>query len=112
MKSTKLDKGNESVIIFHSQIAARCLEIPIETMVGKWKVSQNRSATDRRGVARGLEEDDRDAALAKIKVAAESSDNLLYPMKEALQAKATIGEVCNALRAVWGVYTPSDAAGS
>ncbi|WOP18746.1 methylmalonyl-CoA mutase [Raineyella sp. LH-20] len=53
-----------------------------------------------------------DAALAKVKAAAEGSDNLLYPMKEALQAKATIGEVCNALRAVWGTYTPSDAAGA
>ncbi|MPM81882.1 Methylmalonyl-CoA mutase large subunit [bioreactor metagenome] len=53
-----------------------------------------------------------DAALAKIKAAAEGSDNLLYPMKEALQAKATIGEVCNALRGVWGTYTPSDAAGA
>ncbi|QGF22520.1 acyl-CoA mutase large subunit family protein [Raineyella fluvialis] len=53
-----------------------------------------------------------EAALVKIKAAAEGSDNLLYPMKEALQAKATIGEVCNALRDVWGTYTPSDAAGS
>ncbi|WOQ17950.1 methylmalonyl-CoA mutase [Raineyella sp. W15-4] len=53
-----------------------------------------------------------DAALVKIKAAAEGSDNLLYPMKEALQAKATIGEVCNALRDIWGTYTPSDAAGA
>jgi transcriptional regulator len=42
------------------------LEIPIESMIGKWKVSQNRSATDRRGVARGLEEDARDAAMAAL----------------------------------------------
>lgn len=42
------------------------LEIPIESMIAKWKVSQNRSATDRRGVARGLAEDDRDAAMAAL----------------------------------------------
>ncbi len=42
------------------------LEIPIESIIGKWKVSQNRSATDRRGVARGLAEDDRDAAMAAL----------------------------------------------
>ena len=42
------------------------LEIPIETMVGKWKVSQNRSESDRRGVARGLEQDDHDAAMAAL----------------------------------------------
>ncbi len=31
------------------------------------------------------------------------------PMKEALAARATVGEVCHALRAVWGTYTPADA---
>jgi methylmalonyl-CoA mutase N-terminal domain/subunit len=29
-------------------------------------------------------------------------------MRDALRARATVGEVCNALRAVWGTYTPSD----
>lgn len=49
-----------------------------------------------------------EAALAKIKEAAQGEDNLLYPMKEALAAKATIGEVSNALRDVWGIYQPID----
>lgn len=31
------------------------IEIPIEQLVGKWKVSQNRSAEDRAGVAAGLQ---------------------------------------------------------
>ncbi|MEV5746704.1 methylmalonyl-CoA mutase family protein [Actinoallomurus sp. NPDC052308] len=35
--------------------------------------------------------------------------NLLYPLKEALRARATVGEVCDALRDVWGVYVPADA---
>jgi methylmalonyl-CoA mutase N-terminal domain/subunit len=30
-------------------------------------------------------------------------------MKAALAARATLGEVCDALRDVWGVYTPPDA---
>ena len=47
--------------------------------------------------------------LAALKAAAEGTDNVLYPMKEALRAKATVGEVCNALRDVWGVYVPPDA---
>ena len=50
-----------------------------------------------------------DAALAALKKAAEGDDNVLYPMKEALRARATVGEVCNALREVWGTYVPSDA---
>ena len=47
--------------------------------------------------------------LAALKQAAEGDDNVLYPMKEALRARATVGEVCNALREVWGVYSPPDA---
>ncbi len=47
--------------------------------------------------------------LAALKQAAEGNDNVLYPMKEALRARATVGEVCNALRDVWGVYSPPDA---
>lgn len=32
------------------------IEIPVTRMIGKWKVSQNRSVPDRRGVVAGLEE--------------------------------------------------------
>jgi methylmalonyl-CoA mutase N-terminal domain/subunit len=47
--------------------------------------------------------------LAALRAAAEGGDNVLYPMKDALRARATVGEVCNALREVWGVYSPPDA---
>jgi methylmalonyl-CoA mutase N-terminal domain/subunit len=50
-----------------------------------------------------------DKHLRALTEAAQGEDNLLYPMKEALRAKATVGEVCNALREVWGVYQPPDA---
>jgi len=48
------------------------------------------------------------AALVKIQETAKTSENLLYPMKEALKANATVGEVCNALRDVWGLYKPHE----
>ncbi len=50
-----------------------------------------------------------DKHLAALRSAAEGDDNVLYPMKEALRARATVGEVCNALREVWGQYAPPDA---
>ena len=50
-----------------------------------------------------------DKHLAALADAARGTDNVLYPMKQALSARATVGEVCNALREVWGVYTPPDA---
>jgi methylmalonyl-CoA mutase, N-terminal domain len=57
--------------------------------------------------------DQRDAepvsrALDAIKKAAEGSDNVLYPLRDALRADATLGEVCDALREVWGEYQPGD----
>ncbi|MFV0462200.1 MAG: methylmalonyl-CoA mutase [Nostocoides sp.] len=50
-----------------------------------------------------------DEALEKVRQAARGTDNVLYPMKEALAAKATGGEVADALRQVWGTYVPRDA---
>ncbi len=50
-----------------------------------------------------------DVALAELKRAAAGGGTVLFPMKRALAARATVGEVCNALRDVWGVYVPPDA---
>ncbi|MFE3266596.1 methylmalonyl-CoA mutase [Streptomyces sp. NPDC059215] len=50
-----------------------------------------------------------EAALAALKDAAGGTANVLHPMKEALRARATVGEVCDALREVWGTYVPTDA---
>src|SRR3954464_13151225 len=41
--------------------------------------------------------------LDALRHAAEGEDNILYPMREALGARATVGEVCNAGRDIWGV---------
>ncbi|MDX6273731.1 MAG: methylmalonyl-CoA mutase, N-terminal domain [Frankiales bacterium] len=49
------------------------------------------------------------SALSALQKAAQGTDNVLYPMREALAARATVGEVCNALRDVWGTYVPVDA---
>jgi methylmalonyl-CoA mutase N-terminal domain/subunit len=50
------------------------------------------------------------AALAALREAAAGEEqNVLYPMKRALAARATVGEVCGALREVWGSYVPTDA---
>jgi methylmalonyl-CoA mutase N-terminal domain/subunit len=48
-----------------------------------------------------------DAALDDVRSAARGTQNLLYPMKAALRQKATLGEVSDALREVFGVYQPA-----
>ncbi len=49
-----------------------------------------------------------DKALEALREAARGSANCLYPMKDALRARATVGEVSDALRDIWGTYTPAD----
>jgi methylmalonyl-CoA mutase N-terminal domain/subunit len=51
--------------------------------------------------------DEVEVRLAEVKAAAEGTQNLLYPMREALKAKATLGEVSDALREVFGQYQPT-----
>ncbi|MFJ5218269.1 methylmalonyl-CoA mutase [Streptomyces sp. NPDC088354] len=61
-----------------------------------------RARRDRRAVT---------AALGALRRAAEGGTGeggVLYPMKDALRARATVGEVCGALREVWGTYVPTD----
>jgi methylmalonyl-CoA mutase N-terminal domain/subunit len=48
-------------------------------------------------------------ALDELRRAAkDAGSNVLYPMKRALAARATVGEVCHALRDVWGTYVPTE----
>ena len=43
-------------------------------------------------------------ALAEVRRVAEGEENLLPPMREALRARVTIGEICNELREVFSTY--------
>ena len=45
-----------------------------------------------------------EAALARVREAARGDANLLHPMREALAAHGTVGEICNALREEFGTY--------
>jgi methylmalonyl-CoA mutase N-terminal domain/subunit len=62
------------------------------------RVAKLRASRDQAAVNKSLE---------TLKSAALKSDNLLYPMKDALRANATLGEVSDVLREVFGVYQPS-----
>jgi len=46
-------------------------------------------------------------ALKEVEETARGSDNLLYPMREALRSRATLGEVSDALRRAFGEYHPN-----
>jgi methylmalonyl-CoA mutase N-terminal domain/subunit len=48
-----------------------------------------------------------DRTLGAVEETARGTDNLLPPMREALRARATLGEVSDALRRVFGEYRPT-----
>jgi methylmalonyl-CoA mutase, N-terminal domain len=48
--------------------------------------------------------DETERAVAAVRETARGEGNLLVPMREALRARATVGEICNALRAEFGTY--------
>ncbi len=83
-------------------------EEPYEPLRGDPAIEQNqarslaalRASRDAAEVTRRIDDLSRAAA---------GTDNLLYPLREALRARATVGEVCDVLRAEWGVYKPPDA---
>jgi methylmalonyl-CoA mutase N-terminal domain/subunit len=50
-----------------------------------------------------------DAALAAMLAAARSGGNMIPPMLAAARAEATLGEICDALRQEWGVYSEAPA---
>ncbi|HEX6400630.1 MAG TPA: methylmalonyl-CoA mutase family protein, partial [Actinomycetota bacterium] len=52
-----------------------------------------------------------DRALAAVEETAGGDANLLPPMREALRLRATLGEVSDALRRVFGEYRPTQSPG-
>jgi methylmalonyl-CoA mutase N-terminal domain/subunit len=78
------------------------------------RLAELRAARDDDQVRRCLDDlrrlaENRSVSAEPGEVSGDNDGNLLYPLKSALRARATVGEVCNALRDVWGVYIPADA---
>ncbi len=98
-----VESGEQVVVGVNQFVSEEAVEVPI--FKPNEAVTQEQSAS----LARIRAERDQaavDAALADLRRAAEGSANVLYPMREALKLRASIGEVCGVLRQVWGEYRP------
>jgi methylmalonyl-CoA mutase N-terminal domain/subunit len=49
-----------------------------------------------------------DRRLEELRDAARGTDNLLPPIRQALKDRASLGEVCGAMRDVFGEYQPDN----
>jgi methylmalonyl-CoA mutase, N-terminal domain len=102
----EIDSGERKVVGVNAYVSAR--EEPYEPLRVDPAIEQEQAA--RLATLRGR----RDSAevrrrLDEVRRTGEGSGNMLYPVREALRALATVGEVSDALREVWGVYHPADA---
>ncbi len=98
----KLEKGDKKVVGVN--VHTDSVEEPLEILRISHEVER-----DQRAVLSRRRESRDDAAvrqsLRRLVEAAGTEDNLIPPMLAAAEAEATLGEICGALRDVWGSYT-------
>jgi methylmalonyl-CoA mutase, N-terminal domain len=98
-----IDDG-EKIVIGVNKFTDEALEpddvFPIDPELQKAQIARTQSVRVERDQA-GV-----DAALADVKKAAQGTENVLVPIREALKRMSTLGEVSDVLREVFGVYQP------
>jgi methylmalonyl-CoA mutase N-terminal domain/subunit len=98
---TMLEKGEKRVVgvnVYEDTVVG---ELEILRVSHEVEVEQNKVLGGRKAAR-----DDAavTAALRRMTEVARGSDNLVPPMLEAARLEATLGEICDALREVWGEY--------
>ncbi|GAA2989351.1 methylmalonyl-CoA mutase [Streptosporangium longisporum] len=98
----KLEKGEKRIVGVNCHTAS--IDEPLEILRVSHEVEreQNRVLAERRA---GRDQAAVDAALSEMVRVARSDGNMIPAMLDAARAEATLGEICDALRAEWGVYT-------
>jgi methylmalonyl-CoA mutase N-terminal domain/subunit len=96
-----LEQGDKKIVGVNCHTGTVAKELEILRVSHEVETEQRRLLADRRA-ARDAEA--LDAALAALVAAARSEDNMIPAMLRAVRAEATLGEICDALRAEWGVY--------
>ncbi|MDE3007825.1 MAG: methylmalonyl-CoA mutase [Acidobacteriota bacterium] len=100
----RVDSGEKVVVGVNRFVDANAQAadvFPIDEAQQRAQVARVRSLKTRRDEAAVR------AALSDLATCARGSANLLYPMKDALRALATLGEVADVLRDAFGVYQPN-----
>ena len=102
----KVEKGEKKIVGVNAYTST--VGQPVEILRVSHEVERDQVA----GLARrraGRDQAAVDAALAMMMQAARSGANMIPPMLAAANAEATLGEICDVLRAEWGVYSEAPA---
>jgi methylmalonyl-CoA mutase N-terminal domain/subunit len=98
----KLEKGDKKVVGVN--VHTGTVEEPLEILRVSHEVERDQNAELARRRA-GRDQAAVDATLRAMLAAARSGENMVPSMLDAARAEATLGEICQTLRAEWGSYT-------
>jgi methylmalonyl-CoA mutase N-terminal domain/subunit len=96
-----LEKGDKKVVGVNCHTASVSSELEILRVSHEVEIEQVRALGARR---KDRDQEIVDRSVAAMVAAARADDNLIPPMLDAVRAEATLGEICSALREVWGDY--------
>jgi methylmalonyl-CoA mutase N-terminal domain/subunit len=99
---TALEKGTKKIVGVNTLTSSDDDELEILRISHEVEREQKRVLGERRAARDGAAVG---AALARMVEASRSDENMIPPMLDAVRAEATLGEICDALRAEWGAYT-------
>jgi methylmalonyl-CoA mutase N-terminal domain/subunit len=97
-----VEKGEKKVVGVNILTGGVGDDLEILRISGAVEIEQNALLARRRAGRDNVEVDRLLAAMVEV---ARADGNLIPPMLDAARAEATLGEICNALRDVWGTYT-------
>ena len=102
----KVENGEKKVVGVNCHTGT--VGSPVEILRVSHEVERDQAADLGRRRA-GRDQAAVDSALAAMLAAARSGENMIPPMLAAARAEATLGEICDALRQEWGVYSEAPA---
>ena len=97
----QLEKGEKKVVGVNVATDSTVGDLDILRVSHEVELEQRRVLAERRAAR---DQSMVDAALRRMVEAARSDDNMVPAMLQAARAEATLGEICDALRAEWGTY--------
>jgi methylmalonyl-CoA mutase N-terminal domain/subunit len=96
-----LEKGDKKIVGVNCHTGTMAKDLEILRISHEVEIEQKRVLTARRAAR---DEGAVRASLAAMVEAARGTGNMVPAMLDAARAEATLGEICDALRAEWGVY--------
>src|SRR4051794_13938934 len=96
-----LEKGEKKIVGVNTNTESVTHDLEILRVSHEVEVEQVRALTERR---EGRDDAAVRAAIAHMLDVARTDGNMIEPMLAAARAEATLGEICDALRAEWGEY--------